>query len=61
MKASKLIKNLEKFIEKHGDLPVYVFSNYELGDEGEMRTILHFPQHKQGFVPRGLPERFYIR
>ena len=51
MKASELIKELEKKIEKHGDLEVYYIFDWHDYDEDVISIVNH----------RDYPERFLIK
>lgn len=42
LKASKLIKILQKLIKKHGDLPVIQEGYY--ADEGILNGVLYYPK-----------------
>jgi hypothetical protein len=63
MKANQLIKELNKLIHKHGDLPITVCEEFTaesyFADESEAYHVMH--KRKQGGeILENLPERYYV-
>ena len=63
MKASKLIIELYKLINRHGDLPITVCEEFSpesyFADENEAYYVTH-KRKQSGDILENLPERYYI-